>query len=530
MDPLLQDAVRRWADRRPDHLAITATDGTLDYAELWTRATALAAALHDRGVRRGHRVAIFMDNVPECAIGLMGVWLSDAVAVPVNAQTKSEKLGWILEHCEAAALLSEGHLAPVFTPAVEGRGLRAVFATAGDRDPATAAESLEAALADADRKPPPTRNIPLDVAAILYTSGTTGDPKGVTHTHQSLGFARDSVAYYLELTPDDRVLCTLPMSFGYGLFQLLPATAVGATVVLERNFTYPAAVFQRMNSEAVTTFAGVPTTFALMLAHDAKKPLRFPSVRLVTNGGDALPLEFIPGIARMFPSAGLVKMYGQTECIRACYLPAALATVHPASVGVAIPGSELLLLDDEGKEVGPHETGTLHVRGPHLMLGYWNDPERTEGVLVAGPAPGEKMLCTGDHFRRDSEGFLYFVGRRDEIIKSRGEKVSPVEVENAIYRLPEVAEAIVLGIPDPVLGQAVCALVVPKHDATVLENDVKRVCKSLLETYMVPTHVLVVDALPRTARGKLSRKLVAEHFEGQILAATHRTSEPKAQP
>jgi acyl-coenzyme A synthetase/AMP-(fatty) acid ligase len=140
------------------------------------------------------------------------------------------------------------------------------------------------------------------------------------------------------------------------------------------------------------------------------------------------------------------------------------------------------------------------------------------------------MLCTGDHFRRDSEGFLYFVGRGDEIIKSRGEKVSPVEVENAIYRLPEVAEAIVLGIPDPVLGQAVCALVVPKPDATVQENDVKRVCKSLLETYMVPTHVLVVDALPRTARGKLSRKLVAEQFEGQILAATHRTSEPKAHP
>jgi acyl-CoA synthetase (AMP-forming)/AMP-acid ligase II len=530
MDPLLQDTVRRWADRRPEHPAIAATDATLDYAELWRRATALAAALHGRGVRRGDRVVIFMDNVPECPIGLLGVWLADAVAVPVNAQTKSEKLAWILGHCEAAALLSEGHLAPVFTPAVDGRDLRAVFATAGDGDPLPVGEPLDVALSYAGREPPPSRNIPLDIAAILYTSGTTGDPKGVTHTHQSLGFARDSIAYYLEMTPDDRVMCTLPMSFGYGLFQLLPATAVGATVVLERNFIYPATVFQRMTSHAVTTFAGVPTTFAIILAHDAKRPLRFPSVRLVTNAGDALPLEFIAGIQRIFPSAGLVKMYGQTECIRACYLPAPLATVHPASVGVAIPGSELLLLDEEGDEVGPHETGTLHVRGPHVMLGYWKDPERTDGMLVPGPAPGEKMLRTGDHFRRDSEGFLYFVGRQDDIIKSRGEKVSPIEVENAIYRVPEVAEAIVLGLPDPVLGQVVCALVVPKPEETLLENDVKRVCKALLETYMVPAHVLVVDALPRTGRGKLSRKLVAEHFEGQLLALTRPRSVPEVRP
>lgn len=516
MDPLLHDVVRRWAAERPKHPAVVATDVTLDYAELWNRAKRLAVALHMRGVGRRDRVVVFMDNVPECAIALFGVWLADAVVVPVNAQTKAQKLAWIIEHSEAVALLSETHLAPAFVPALEEHALDTVLVTPGRKLPAIA-EPLGQALNGAEGEPEAARNTPLDVAAILYTSGTTGEPKGVTHTHQSLGFARDSVVDYLEVDPDDRVLCSLPLSFGYGLFQLLPAMAVGATVVLERNFTYPAAVFQRMTDEAVTTFAGVPTTFAMMLAHDAKKPLRFPSVRLVTNAGAALPEEFISGIQRIFPSAGLVKMYGQTECIRACYLPAELASEYPGSVGVAIPGSELLVLDEEGNEVDTGESGTLHVRGPHVMRGYWKDAERTEGVLVPGPGPGELMLRTGDQFRRDERGFHYFVARQDDIIKSRGEKVSPTEVENAIYRLPSVAEAVVLGIPDPILGQAVAAVVVAKEGEDLGESDVKRACKEVLETYMVPALVLVVDALPRTARGKLSRKLVAEDFEDRLV-------------
>jgi amino acid adenylation domain-containing protein len=531
MDWLLHDAVSRWACTRPDRPAIAATKGALDYASLQEQATRLATALKERGVRRGDRVVVFMDNVPECAVSLFGIWRADAVAVPVNAQTKSEKLGWIVDHSEAAALLSESHLAPVFGPVAARRRLLATFAVQGGHESPDATESFESAIAATSDPLPPSRNTPLDVAAILYTSGTTGEPKGVTHTHQSLGFARDSVAEYLELASDDRVLCTLPLSFGYGLFQLLPAMAVGATVVLERNFTYPAAIFQRMTDEAVTTFAGVPTTFAMMLAHDAKRPLRFPSVRLVTNAGAALPEEFIDGIARMFPSAGLVKMYGQTECIRACYLPAHLAAAYPASVGVPIPGSELLLLDDHGREVDVGETGTLHVRGPHVMRGYWKDVRRTEGVLVPGPAPGEHMLRTGDQFRRDDQGLLYFVGRQDDIIKSRGEKVSPTEVENAIYKLPEVAEAIVLGIPDPILGQAVCAVIVPKTGKTVAENDVKRACRERLETYMVPTRVLVVEALPRTVRGKLSRQLVAERFADRLHPAeTRHPPVPEARP
>jgi long-chain acyl-CoA synthetase len=525
VDTLLPDVLRRHAAERPAHAAVVTGDRRLGYAEFWSQACRLANALKSRGVRRGDRVAIFMDNVLACPVALFGSWLADAVTVAVNAQTKTDKLAWILKDSGAVMLLSEHHLARVYDPAIAGSTVRAVLAsTEGGAAPA-GSEDLEAVVRMTPEGPPETRNIAFDLAAILYTSGTTGDPKGVMHTHASLAFTRDSVVEYLGLRGEDRLLCALPLSFGYGLFQLLPATAVGATLVLERNFTYPAEIFPRMQLEAVTTVAGVPTVFAMMLAHDEKHAIRFPSVRIVTNAAAALPEEFIPGIQRIFPSANLVKMYGQTECIRACYLPPALAARHPGSVGIAIPGTELLLLDVDGREVPVGETGTLHVRGPNVMRGYWNDPARTGASLVPAPVPGEVMLRTGDQFRRDAEGLLHFVARQDDIIKSRGEKVSPTEVENAIYRLPAVAEAMVLGVPDPMLGQAVCALVTLKPGSSLQEKQVKRACSERLEGYMVPKRVLFVDALPRTPNGKLSRALAAERFKDE-LAVVHPTGHP----
>ncbi len=506
----LQDVLSVRARERPDHPVIVAGSERVSYARLWADANKLAEVLRRCGVHRGDRVAILMDNVPACVTALFGAWIADAVTVAVNAQTKSEKLNWILRDSGAVALVSEHHLARVYRPALAGTAVSFALASTVEGTRPEGSEDLEAQIAASSATDVESRNIGLDLAAILYTSGTTGDPKGVMHTHASLCFTRDSVVEYLGLRPDDRMLCALPLTFGYGLFQLLPATAVGATLVLERNFTYPAQIFTRMQRESVTTVAGVPTVFAVMLAHDAQSELRFPSVRLVTNAAAALPEEFIPGIKRIFPSAQLVKMYGQTECIRACWCPPALAESHPSSVGYAIPGTEVLLLDEHGGEVAPGEVGTLHVRGPNVMRGYWNDPVRTAQALVPAPVAGEVMLRTGDQFTRDAAGLLHFVARSDDIIKSRGEKVSPTEVENAIYRLPGVSETIVVGMPDPMLGQAVWALVTLKPGATLVENQVKRACSDRLESYMVPKRVLFVAELPRTANGKLSRLLAAE--------------------
>ncbi|HRY19778.1 MAG TPA: AMP-binding protein [Candidatus Competibacteraceae bacterium] len=513
---LLQETLLTTVARHPERTALVAGDARLSYREIGDYACRLAHALHLRGLQRGERVVIFMDSGWRCAASVFSVLLASGVFVTVNAQTKRDKLAFILRDAGARILLSESHLARVFGPVAEqSPALRVLCASDIEALPA-GVENLDAALANLPTTPLPQSTITLDLAALLYTSGTTGEPKGVMHTHQSLLFVLDSINEYLGFSQDDRLFSALPLNFGYGLFQWFSAVRAGAMLVLERSFTYPAQVFKRMHDEAVTIFASVPTVYAMMLAQDAKQSLRFPSVRLLTNAAAALPVEFIPGLQRLFPNAGLYKMYGQTECIRSAYLEPTRAEVKPESVGRAIPGTELLLLDEKGQLVMPGEVGILYVRGPHVMRGYWNQPEKTAEVLAPGPLPGEFLLKSGDLFRQDAEGDFYFVARNDEIIKSRGEKVSPAEVENAIYSLSAVREAVVAGVPDPLLGEVVCAFVTPREGDKLSVQQIKHVCSERLENYMVPKHVLLVSELPRTENGKLSRKLILEQYAALI--------------
>jgi len=512
MSRLLQDTLLATAARYPNHTALVVGDVRMNYREVLHYACRLAHALRDRGVRRGDRVAIFMGNTWQCAASIFGVLLAGGVFVAINVHTKRDKLAFILRDADARVLLTEPHLARVFEPVAEQMPMLRVLCTADTNASPVGAENLDDVLADMPTTTPPQQAITLDLASLIYTSGTTGDPKGVMHTHQSLSFVLASINEYLGFSQHDRLFSALPLNFGYGLFQWFSAVHAGATLVLEHSFTYPSQVFKRMRDEEVTSFASVPTVFAMMLEQDAKQPLCFPSVRLITNAAAALPAEFIPGIMRLFPEAALYKMYGQTECIRGAYLEPALAEVKLDSVGRAIPGTELLLLGEDGQMVGEGEVGILHMRGPHIMRGYWNLPEKTAEVLVAGLLPGEFLLKTGDLFRMDADGHFYFVARSDEIIKSRGEKVSPAEVENAIYSLPAVLEVLVVGVPDRLLGEAVCAFVAVREGETLNEQQIKRICNERLENYMVPKHVLLVSELPRTVNGKLSRKLVMEQY------------------
>lgn len=517
MSRLLQDTLLSTAADHPDRTALIAGEVRMSYREVRNYACRLAHALRARGVCRGDRVAIFMDSTWQCAASIYGVLLAGGVFVAINAQTKRDKLAFILHDSDTRVLLSESNLARIFAPVTEQSPELRILCTTESKVLPAGAENLNDILAVMPIAPPPTLAITLDLAALIYTSGTTGAPKGVMHSHQSLLFVLNSINEYLGFSTDDRLFSALPLNFGYGLFQWLSAVRAGATLVQERSFTYPMQAFKRMNDEAVTGFAGVPTVFAMMLALEAKQPLRFPSVRILTNAAAALPAEFIPGIRRMFPRASLYKMYGQTECIRSAYLNPALAELKPESVGCAIPGTELLLLGEDGQAVVQGEVGYLYVRGPHVMRGYWKQPEKTAEVLIPGPVPGEFLLKSGDLFRQDAEGHFYFVARSDEIIKSRGEKVSPAEVENAIYSLPSVQEVVVAGIPDPLLGEAVCAFVSIRKDEKLSVQQIKHICNERLENYMVPKHVLLLPELPRTDNGKLSRKLIMEQC-GALLA------------
>jgi acyl-CoA synthetase (AMP-forming)/AMP-acid ligase II len=350
--------------------------------------------------------------------------------------------------------------------------------------------------------PRPVATIDLDLACLIYTSGSTGEAKGVMSDHDNVDFAASSIISYLRNVESDIVLNALPLSFDYGLYQLLMVFKFGGTLVLERSFTFPAQILQRIQEERVTGFPGVPTLFSILLSMDLGA-YDLSSLRYLTNTAAALAPSHISRLREKFPSVLLYSMYGLTETKRTLYLPPEQLDRRPGSVGIAIPGTEVWIEDATGRRAPAGEVGELVVRGRHVMRGYWESPEATRLRFRPGPIPGERLCYTGDLFRMDEDGYLYFVGRADDIIKSRGEKVAPKEVENVLHMLPGVSAAVV-GVPDPVMGQAVKAFLVvvgePMSEARVLAH-----CRAHLEDFMVPKFIEFRDALPTTASGKVQK-------------------------
>ncbi len=500
---LVQDSLLGSAAGAPRRDAVVDEFGSWTYQELADESLRVARLLQDEGLQQGDRVALYLDNTARCAAGIFGTLIAGGVFVCVNPQIKAEKLAFILADSGAAFLLAEGHSANVAAAAVGQSGSATrVFAT-GTSAAAPAFPNLEQALTATEPRPATPETISSDLAALVYTSGTTGRPKGVMLSHQGLVFVIGSIAEYLRLNADDRILSVLPLAFTYGLSQLLLAARLSGTLLLERTFAFPGRTLERMHSERATVFGAVPTVYATLLG--MKHSRTYDSVRCLTNAAAGLPPAFHAGIQRLFPNARLYRMYGQTECVRVSYLEPELVDSRPTSVGRAIPGTEAIVLDDEGQPVAPGETGVLHVRGPHLMLGYWGDPALTEDWLKRGPDPEERILCTHDHFTVDEEGLLYFVGRTDDIVKTGGEKVSTVEVENVLHGLRGVSQAAVVGVPDDLLGEALRAYVVLDHGVALTEEDILRFARSKLETFMVPREVVLLDELPHTESGKIRK-------------------------
>jgi len=324
-------------------------------------------------------------------------------------------------------------------------------------------------------------------------------------THQAMVFATLSLMEYLRLDETARILLVLPLAFDYGLYQLLMTITLGGTLVLKHSFTFPEDIYQTISSKSITVFPGVPTLYAMMIARHKNNRLHFPHVARVTSTAAALPAEFVPDLQSIFPNALIYKMYGLTECKRVSYLEPECLVEKPGSVGKAIPGTEVFLLDESGAPTPVGEQGILHVRGPHIMLGYWNQPEKSRKMLIDGVLPGEKILCTHDLFRMDEEGFLYFVSRSDEMIKSRGEKISPTEIENCLYQIEGVDAAAVIGVKDKVLGQAIHAYVILSRSSALTENRIKKLCAESMEGFMVPGRVIISDDLPKSANGKFDK-------------------------
>lgn len=508
---LLHGMLEQTARRLPDKPAVETPELNLTYGELESRAASLAVSLQRLGLERGDRVALFMQNRAELAVALFATLKAGAVFLPLSPQTKPGKLAYMLEDSGARVLITEARLGTVYPAAVqECRSLEAVIVVgaAEGAESASAAEYPYRELVSEPGDPEPPGLIDQDLAAIIYTSGSTGDPKGVMLTHLNMVSACRSVSSYLGLAEQDRIFCALPLSFDYGLYQVLMAARVGATVVLERSFTYPHHALARLAKSRCTVFPGVPTMFSMTARLDLGA-YDLGEVRLVTNTAAALSRPLIRQVRKEFPAATLFSMYGLTECKRVSYLPPEELDRRPDSVGRGMPNQELYLVDESGQRLPNGSVGELVVRGSHVMRGYWRKPEATAERLRPGPLPGEHVLHTGDIFRTDEEGFLYFVGRKDDIIKCKGEKVSPVEVERTISRMEGVLDAAVVGVPDRLLGEAVKAYVAVAPESGLTEPDIQRFCRMHLEGYMVPGSVEVRAELPKTANGKIAKQELA---------------------
>lgn len=502
----LERFLEQTAQRCPDKLALVCGNRRLTYSEVETLANRLAHAMIARGIARGNRVAMYMENSVEVVVSLFAVLKAGAVAVMINPGTKTDKLALLLKDCEASAIVCDSaRLSFVLDCRSAAPGLQ-VWSSITK---AAGVESLESVLEGPGNCDAPAKHgIDMDLAALLYTSGSTGQPKAVMLTHRNLVSVTRSVAEYLALSESDVLLNVLPLSFGYGLSQLLPAFSVGATLVLERSFTYPHAVLTRMVEERVTGFALVPTICAILMQLDLSR-YSLKALRYITNAAAALPVAHLRRLRETLPEVRVFCMYGQTECIRITYLEPEQVDARPGSVGRGMPNQEHYLVDEQGRPLPAGELGELVVRGSHVMAGYWKSPELTAEKLRPGTIPGERVMYTGDLFRTDTDGYLYFVSRKDDIIKSRGEKVSPKEVEEALYRLTDIAEAVVFGVPDPVLGTAVKAAVTLVPGSTLTAQHILRHCSQNLEDFMIPKHIEILEALPKTDTGKICRKEMA---------------------
>ncbi|MGE5314891.1 MAG: class I adenylate-forming enzyme family protein [Acidobacteriota bacterium] len=501
---LIHEYLSQAAERMPEKTALVCGKMRASYRMLHERAKNFAAFLRTQELEKGDRVAVYIDTSIETVTAIFGILEAGGCLVIVNPSTHSERLGFILNDAGAKFVIASVDKLAVVEQAVKQCQTSPGLILTGPVEDDDRYMSFEQAT-NTLLPFTPVKVIDNDLAAIIYTSGSTGKPKGVTHLHRTINVVVETVADYLCHSEEDVVLGVLPLSSSYGLLQVLVTFYTCGRIVLERGFGYPYEIIQRMKEEGVTGFAGAPTVYAIILKLEGLEREDFSRLRYITNAAAAMPAPFIPQLRRIFPSTKIYLMHGLTECLRTTFLPPDEIDAKPTSVGCGMKNVELWLEDQAGNRVAKGQVGEMMVRGSNIMQGYWNDPEGTSRVLKPGRYPWEKVLRTRDLFIEDEEGYFHFVSREDELIKSRGEKVSPVEVEDVLYRLDAVQETRVIGVPDGVLGQAIRAEIVLKEHHTLTAQEVKAHCRKNIEDFKVPHHIEFVQSLPKTQGGKIKR-------------------------
>ncbi len=488
---IVSDFLKYSAERNPGKTAVVYHEKRLSYSDLHKLSDICACCLMEKGISIGDRVAIFLDNCPEYLISYFGILKCGGVVVALNSQLLLEELLLPLNDCQPRIIITNTKHAKIVENARNNCSFSLEIVNVESDEFLNKEERLK------------QESFPLiseeSLAMIIYTSGTTGKPKGVMLSHGNLSANADSIIEYLKLTEKDRVMVVIPFFYSYGNSLLTTHIKCGGTLVVDNRFVYPNVVLDTMYREKVTGFAGVPSHFAILLRKSAISNYSFLDLRYVTQAGGAMMPEAIKEFKKILPEVDFYVMYGQTEAsARLSYLEPEMLYKKSGSVGKAIPGVLLDIVDEKGITVTPGEVGEIVAAGKNIMQGYWNDAEETKKVLK------NRRLFTGDLASFDDEGYIYIKSRKKIMIKSGANRISPFEIEEIINKYPGIIESAAVGAPDDILGEVVRLFVVLEDDS-IIDRDIMIYCKNNLSFYKVPKSIEFIPELPKTSSGKIKR-------------------------
>jgi len=511
----LEDSARR----NPQHEALVCGDERLTYGVLEQRASRLCGALLELGLTKQDRVAVHLGNTVEAVVAIFAIMKAGAVFVLLEPLLTPRRLQSIINDSGAVAVFTNSPEGVRCATETEHTTLLFVGDAVAEmqcKNPRMKCMGFRQLFENGDAT---SRHIDLgirthDICSLTYTSGSTGDPKGVTMSHHNVVSASSSILEYLPMTSEDTVLNFLPLASDYGLYNVLMPIRVGCRIVLDRPFLQPSQLVVALNREGVTGLPLTPTIVA-MLRRFRRLGIRKPkTVRWITSTGQALHPSHSRWLRSTFSKARIFSMYGLTECKRVSFLPAEELEMRPTSVGKAMPRTKAYVVDSDGVKIDrAGHIGELVVEGPHVMQGYWNLPEETEKVLKTDESGNKRVLKTGDLFTMDEEGFLYFVSRLDQVIKSGGNLVNPREVEHVVSDLGGVCQVAAVAVAHEVLGYALRLFVVPENGATLTEGSIRKHCAIHLEKYMIPKSIEICTSLPRTVAGKIDDRALTSETE-----------------
>ena len=522
MNSTLTEVIRDAASVHPGRIALVYEDRQYSYGDTWARVCTVAAGMRRHGVAYGDRVAICLGNRPEAIFSFWAAQKIGACPVVVAPDRRADKLAFILDSSGARLCLATGPVTEELRNRERDRPPLPESVTQLDSsgaivDPAALCVSPDDVQAEIAA---PLRAISVDLAAIVYTSGSTGMPKGVMLSHQNMVAATRSLTSYLGYRADDVVIAPLPLSFDYSLYQMILTFHAGGKLVLEPEAVLPACILRDIQSHRCTVVPGIASLYTLLDAYSRLASFDLGSVRMATNTGMALRGSHIAVLRRLFPRAEIFSMYGLTECKRCTFLPPADLSRKPDSVGIAIPDTQITVVGEDGQPCAAGEIGQIVVRGATVMVGYWKDPDATSAHVGRHPVHGGRCLFTGDYGWLDEEGYVYLIGRSDGIVKVRGHKVVLGDVEAALHRDPSIHEAVVMVCSAVDEGEELLVgFVAGRGPAPPSERQLKRACAFALEPHQVPQAFVIVDRLPRHSNGKFDRGKLAQLYRARAVEA-----------